>query len=285
MAINHVEIQDFLVFKGEFAADFCPGVNVLIGGNGTGKTTIMRKMYTSSEVHRLGPSQSKNFIVRRSGDEKCVFIPEKDILEHAKGLLPFIIEKQTGFSSIFMDVLVKAQDIPTQKQSDLQKDIGKTISKIIDGKVEWDQGDGSFYTIKTDGARIPFANEASGFKKFGLLGLLVSCGQLEPGTILFWDEPENSLNPELIPKLVEILLELAKNGVQIFIATHSEILASYFSVLKSKNDSVMFYSLYKDGERINVASSDRFEWLNPNKLTEEPVKLYEKRLDKVFGNE
>jgi energy-coupling factor transporter ATP-binding protein EcfA2 len=41
-AITRVEIEDFLVFKGKFAADFCPGVNVLIGGNGTGKTTLMK---------------------------------------------------------------------------------------------------------------------------------------------------------------------------------------------------------------------------------------------------
>jgi energy-coupling factor transporter ATP-binding protein EcfA2 len=43
--ITRVELKDFLVFKGEFKADFCPGVNVLIGGNGTGKTTLMKVMY------------------------------------------------------------------------------------------------------------------------------------------------------------------------------------------------------------------------------------------------
>ena len=37
MAVNRVEIKDFLVFKGEFSADFCPSVNVFIGGKSTGK--------------------------------------------------------------------------------------------------------------------------------------------------------------------------------------------------------------------------------------------------------
>jgi ATPase involved in DNA repair len=37
MAINRIEIKDFLVFKGEFAANFCPGVNVLIGATVRGK--------------------------------------------------------------------------------------------------------------------------------------------------------------------------------------------------------------------------------------------------------
>jgi hypothetical protein len=30
MAIKRAKIKDFLVFTGEFAMDFCPGVNVLI---------------------------------------------------------------------------------------------------------------------------------------------------------------------------------------------------------------------------------------------------------------
>jgi AAA15 family ATPase/GTPase len=45
MAINRVEIKNFLVFKGEFSADFCPGVNVIIGANGTGKTTLIKYLY------------------------------------------------------------------------------------------------------------------------------------------------------------------------------------------------------------------------------------------------
>ena len=313
MAINRVEIEDFLAFKGKFMADFCPGVNVFIGGNGTGKTTLLREMYsvatrnphyfsqplTHADMSMFVHEQLSRYKYGElSGDfnnihvgfnEKeitsTVYITEKDILEHAKGLLTFIEQKQTGFSQIYKDVLLNAQDIPTQKQTEVQKHIGGIISDIIGGEIKWDKGDGSFYTIKANGNRIPFANEASGFKKFGFLGLLVASGKLDPGSVLFWDEPENSLNPELVPVLVDILLELSRNGVQIFIATHSEILASYFSVLKGKDDSVMFYSLYKDGEQIKYDSNDRFNLLNPNNLIDEPVKLYEKQLDKVLGDE
>jgi AAA15 family ATPase/GTPase len=298
MAINRVEIKDFLVFKGEFAADFCPGVNVLIGGNGTGKTTLLKAMYKQKPDRPYPPdadfkggetlfANEGNISVSKIKFEgnlnTFVYIPEKDILEHSKGLLTFIEQKQTGFGQVYKDVLISAQDVPTQEQSEAQKSIGQKITAIIGGNICWDKDEGSFYTLKTDGTRIPFTNEASGYKKLGYLGLLVSSGQLETGSILFWDEPENSLNPELVPALVDILLELSRNGVQIFVATHSEILSSYFAVNRRSGDEVMFTALYKDGEKVKANTSDRFDLLEPNNLKDEPVKLYKKEIVKGLG--
>ena len=307
MAIKRIEVKDFLVFKGEFAADFCHGVNVLIGGNGTGKTTIMRCLYelkglsthTGGVFFEPSPmsdlSNYKDVAFQRNWGNaftegpinNYVYVPEKDILEHAKGLLSFIKQKQTGFSAIYEDVLITAQDVPTQEQTEIQKSVGQKIASIIGGIVHWEQGDGMFYTIRTDGIRIPFAYEASGFKKLGYLGLLIASGQLESGSVLFWDEPENSLNPELIPELVNILLELSRNSVQIFIATHSELLASYFAVSRKKGDHMKFISLYTDNDSGKIKSDmdDRFDLLEPNSLTAEPVKLYELQIVKgLNGN-
>ena len=50
MAIDRVEISDFLVFKGKFVTSFCPGVNVLIGENGTGKTTLLKLLYAATDA-------------------------------------------------------------------------------------------------------------------------------------------------------------------------------------------------------------------------------------------
>ncbi|MDR1135551.1 MAG: AAA family ATPase [Clostridiales Family XIII bacterium] len=196
MAVNHVEIKNFLVFKGEFAVDFCPGMNVFIGGNGTGKTTLLRAVYDyrlfpkSSTVstltdNRWGDLINKGYTRNEISENSItvspavsvknrVYIPEKDILEHAKGLLSFIEEKETGFSWIYRDALIKAQDVPTRKQSESQRRIWKIIYDIIGGEVKWDQEKGYFYTIKENGDRILFATEASGFKKLGFLGLLVA---------------------------------------------------------------------------------------------------------------
>ena len=50
MAINRIELKDFLVFKREFATEFCSGVNVLIGENGTGKTTLLKLLYAGTNI-------------------------------------------------------------------------------------------------------------------------------------------------------------------------------------------------------------------------------------------
>ena len=277
MAINRAEIRNLFVFKGEFEVDFCPGINVIIGSNGTGKTTLLRAMYYYP-ARKLIDCISINYF-DDDWDGDCIFIPEKDMLSHSKGLPETVRHGNAQFSQIEVDIIERARVLPSAPEQPLYW----KICDIISGEPEHDGQ--SFYMNRNDVDKpIPFSMEASGYRKFGLLALLIRNEQIKPGSVLFWDEPENSLNPELIPKLVDILLELSRNGVQIFIATHSEILSSYFAVNREKSDSVMFYSLYKDGEVVKSSSNDRFDLLHPNNLTAEPVKLYEKEIEKGLGS-
>ena len=310
MAINCVEIKNFLVFKGKFFAEFCPGANVIIGANGTGKTTLIKYLYwwsgnnkyldlESNPDHRFkftgiehyfGGLQAEkdidsNFFFRIEAIKEIydrIYIPEKDMLSHSTGLLALYNKRAIPFEKTYIDIVENAEFPETKEISPLCQKLLDKIGNIIDGKVVYEQD--AFNIEKKNRKRFHFSLEASGFRKFGLLWKLLRNGLLEKESLLFWDEPENSLNPELIPALVDILLELTRNGVQVFLATHSEILASYFSINKEQDDSVMFYSLYKDESgMIKADKSDRFDLLDPNNLTAEPVKLYEKELEKGLG--
>ena len=317
MAINRVELNDFLVFKGEFATDFCPGVNVLIGGNGTGKTTLLKAMYMFCDSKKMGHesrSKAETGLLRvheaismppyflhidtaysstgnTCDDNDChsklavngfdpnqqvVFIPTNDMLSHSKGFLPLYYEREMPFDVTYVDILTKAGLPVTREVTPVTTKILDNIKGVIGGEVVYEND--IFYIQKKDGIKTPFTLEASGYRKLGLLWKLLRNGLFESGSILFWDEPENSLSPEQVPILVDILLELSRNGVQIFVATHSEILASYFAVNREKGDIVMFTSLYKEGDQIKANTSDRFDLLEPNKLTAEILHLYEKQL-------
>jgi predicted ATP-dependent endonuclease of OLD family len=168
--------------------------------------------------------------------------------------------------------------------SDTSKSLIKEISDI--SKIQSTDTSNSFrrYVERSDIGKILLELEASGFQKLALLFQMLSKGWLESGSILLWDEPENSFNPELIPVLVDILLELSRNGVQIFAATHSELLANEFSISKKDDDSVKFFSLYKGNDGTIKADTDsRFDLLEPNKLTEAVVKQYKREIERGLG--
>jgi AAA15 family ATPase/GTPase len=296
MAVNRVEIKDFLVFKGEFKADFCAGVNVLIGGNGTGKTTLLRAIAIQpilSYPYLLGQSTASENTpdLRKIGNavevfpfpdgkynkDRHVFIPVNEMLSHPE-IYPMSQKYNLPYNNTEVEIIENAMLPATKEFTPNAATVLDVLSKEIGGEVVFENN--QFYICKANGEKLPFSLEASGFQKLGLLWKLIRNGLLESESVLFWDEPENSLNPEIVPILVDVLLQLSRNGVQIFIATHSELLAEYFAVLreKSKGDEVKFFSLYKDGEQIKYDAGDRFDLLTPNDLMTEPVKLYEKQL-------
>ncbi|MDH8701939.1 AAA15 family ATPase/GTPase [Dysgonomonadaceae bacterium PH5-43] len=306
MAISRITIKDLFVFNGEFTAQFCSGVNVFTGGNGTGKTTLLRAIAVrpilgfpyqpfdntaflntpglrNVKLVGKGSVEVEPFQDEKYDKNKHIFIPVNDMLSHPE-LYPMAQQYRLSYNNSEIDIIGNAILPITNEITPNATKILDIIKSIIGGEVIYEKD--TFYIAKSDGAKIPFVLEASGFRKFGLLWKLLRNGLLESESVLFWDEPENSLNPELIPVLVDILLELSRNGVQIFIATHSEMLASYFSVNQQKGDNVMFYSLYKnEQEEVKIDSNDRFDLLKQNKLTEEPVKLYEKKIEKELGND
>ena len=330
MAIKSIDILNVMVFQrqsrknngrcklgeikkndklsGGFHLDFCDGINVLIGENGVGKTTILKMIYAATQWSNEKTIQGKNkkltdffsnslkdsdklknedrkedycyykvsydnhvFEDRLSHNEnsnfddwlglniQSVFIPSTEMLSHSKGFLAMNQKYSMPFDSTQIDIIVNASLPETREISELCKSVLEEISNAIDGIVIYENDE--FYVIKRDGRKIDFSLEAEGFRKLGLLWKLVRNGLLEKGTILLWDEPEANLNPELYSLLANILLELQKNGVQIFIATHSYNFAKYLEIRRFEKEQVMFHNLYKGDSEvsdiINVDFSDR----------------------------
>jgi ABC-type ATPase involved in cell division len=355
--ITRVELKDFLVFKGVFVADFCPGVNVLVGQNSTGKTTLLKVMYRlcnerteklseyffnignttgfngnefesakvifdagndcavihSSRISenplsgelfqdgtwipiKFGEYFGKNYPIMSLPEEEkgrdelylasqpiktsAVFVPTAEMLSHSKGLLEMLAKyREIPFDKTQVDILVNAGLPEIKETSGLGKKITEDISDIIDGDVEYDNG--VFYVVKKSGKQREFSSEASGYRKFGLLWKLLRNGLLEPGSILFWDHPEVSINPALMPNLVDALLELQRGGVQIFVATHSDLLANEFSISRKDSDALKFFSLYRNASGGIEADTDtRYDLLVPNSLIQTTVEQYEREIKK-----
>lgn len=134
---------------------------------------------------------------------KSIFIPAKEMLSHSKGFLALYNKYKIPFDKTYIDIIVNAELPEARETSDLNNALLATISNVIGGKVLHENG--TFYIVKNNGNKIEFPIEAEGLCKFGLLWKLIKNGLLEEGTVLFWDEPEANINPELMPILVELM--------------------------------------------------------------------------------
>lgn len=308
MSIKTIEISDIMVFQRHqgknndgFRLEFCDGINVLIGENGVGKTTILKMIYAAAQrsVSQTVQEKSKRLLQFFSNslkdtdvlknaaykedcyykvsdgthtfedslshkdisncdnwlglDIQSVFIPTMEMLSHANGFLAMNQKYNMPFDGTQIDIIVNASLPETREIPAVMKGVLEKLSSVIDGTVILEND--SFYVLKNDGRKVDFSLEAEGLRKLGLLWKLIRNGLLEKGTILLWDEPEANLNPELYSLVAEILLELQRNGIQVFVATHSYNFAKYLEIRRTFKEQVKFHNLYKSG----VLLSDKAE--------------------------
>lgn len=198
-----------------------------------------------------------------------IFIPAKEILSHSYNLNAASEKNNVRFDDTYLDIINAAKiDISVGRNSATKDAMLKRIQEITHGKVLY------------DGKRDEFNLVAEGVRKMALLWQLVKNGTLENGSILFWNEPESNINPSYISIIVELLLELQRKGVQVFVSTHDYMIASYFEVRKAKNDSIAFHSLSHVGKTCDLIyeKKEKFADLKNNAI----VSAFDKLLDEIY---
>ena len=139
--------------------------------------------------------------------------------------------------------------------------------------------------------RLSTGMTAEGFRKIGVLQRLLSNGSLNPGTSgpLLWDEPESNLNPKLMRDLVQALLELARNGQQVILATHDYVLLKWFDLLmdKGKGDHVVFHCLYRVEPSFDVKRESRSEYsiVGRSAISNTFAELYDEDVKRALGGD
>jgi len=140
--------------------------------------------------------------------------------------------------------------------------------------------------VAKDDSSLASSMTAEGFRKIGVLHRLLCNGSINPGAtgVLLWDEPEANLNPRLIKNLVQVLLELSRNGQQIILATHDYVLLKWFDLLmdKGKEDHVRFHVLAQDpGVRgVSIHSTDDYSMLANTGIAKTFSELYDAEIER-----
>ena len=124
---------------------------------------------------------------------------------------------------------------------------------------------------------------AEGLRKIATLIQLQRNGWISPGTTLFWDEPEVNINPILMGEIIRALFSLARQGVQIFIATHSYVILKEIDLQKLKSDSVCYFGFQKNDAGTTVKLTKDFPLLQPNSILDQYASLYDRELTRSTG--
>jgi len=123
---------------------------------------------------------------------------------------------------------------------------------------------------------------AEGLRKIATLHTLLQNGSIKPGTTVFWDEPEVNLNPVLMDEVVRALFEIARTGVQIFLATHSYVLLEELKDAANPNE-VRYFGFERKDEGVSVNPTDDLALLRPNPILRQYESLYNRKMLKAFS--
>ena len=160
-----------------------------------------------------------------------VFLPPHELLTLYPGFVAVYDGHYLEFEEIHRDTCVLlGQPAPRDPRRALASERIGPIEDELGGTVELDVN-GRFY-LKTVGlGRVEMPLLAEGLRKLAMLARLVATGSLLGSGYLFWDEPEANLNPRLIKSMAIAILDLCRDGVQVFVATHSLFLLRELEIL------------------------------------------------------
>ena len=335
MPLAKVKLTNFTAFR-QLEVEFSPGINALVGENGTGKTHLLKVCYAASalaqpgdsfadkllrvfrpaagDASRLVKASAKNalgsvevfrpscsvaatfskdataavsdaesgFREGQSSPLPSVYIPANELLAAAPGLLARYAAGEVPGAEVAADILRRAYLPPLPvPPEDGRQPLLTALEKVIGGSVA--VKDDEFF-LEGKHSRLEFSLLAEGIRKLALLWLLIRNGSLSDGSVLFWDEPETNLNPQLYGVLIQTLLELQRAGVQIFLATHDYVILKELDLRLKDTDQVAYHALYRDEtEEIACHTTGHYLGIRPNAISEAFDTLYDREIERSLG--
>lgn len=213
---------------------------------------------------------------------ESVYIPVKEMLSNAPGFRSLYSQREVHFEEIYADILDRAYRPALRGPIDRRREhLLNILQKAIDGKVTVKEEE---FFLRNKQGNLEFSLLAEGLRKLGLLWLLIQNGTLLSGSVLFWDEPETNLNPKLFGVLMDILLELQRGGVQVFLATHDYVILKELDLRKKRDDQIAFHSLYReDRGEIGCHTAANYLDIHPNAIAEAFADLYDREVKRSLG--
>ncbi|MFA5048747.1 MAG: ATP-binding protein [Patescibacteria group bacterium] len=209
-------------------------------------------------------------------ESNSLFLPAKEVLSlHHIILKSREQDKVFGFDDTYLDLARALRQAPKREKN--YKEFAQSrqsLEDILGGRVEYDEASGR-WQFRKGNQKFPIGVTAEGIKKIAILDTLLSNRYLDTDSMVFIDEPEAALHPLAISQLLEIVVTLAKCGIQFFFASHS-----YFVVKK------LFLIAQKEGISIPIISESNATWqcadlqegMPDNPIINESIQLYKEEV-------
>ncbi len=213
-----------------------------------------------------------------------VFIPVKDMMANAPGFQALYEHRDIHFEEIYADIIARASLPALKGPADKdRKKLLKILQDAIDGKVVQKKEE---FFLKNAQGELEFTLLAEGLRKLALIWQLIQNGILLKGTVLFWDEPEANLNPTLMKVVAEILVNLQRQGVQVFVATHDFVFLKRLAMEITAEDKILYHSFFRDlkTHEIKVNSTEEYENISPNSIDESFENIADEEIQQAIKN-
>ncbi len=241
--------------------------------------TRPHRRYVRLEFETRANGEVKETLRRWRGDPlESAFIPVKEMLSNGPGFRSLYSRREVHFEEVYSDLLDRAyQPILRGPMDQDRKKILAKLSKALPGRVTVKNEE---FFFRDQRGNLEFTLLAEGFRKLGLIWLLIQNGTLLDGSVLFWDEPEANLNPSVLGHVVETVLALQRLGVQVFLATHDFSVLKEFDLRRQAADEVQFHAFSRapETDRIEFRTSNNYLTLGPNAIEQSMSDLFDREV-------
>lgn len=164
------------------------------------------------------------------------------------------------------------------------RELLQPLEAAMGGSIELERG-GRFY-LKLPNEEMEMHLVAEGLRKLAMVARLIATGSLLDKGYLFWDEPEANLNPKIVRQVASTIVNLAHNGIQVFVATHSLFLMREIHILLKQSESALdarFFGFHLEDGGVNVKSGKSMDDVGDVTSLIEDLSQSERYIDLEMG--
>ena len=243
-----------------------------------GHLTFHMKEYNGGEINYSFSPAAERQIVNVENTCKpratnSVFIPAKEVLSLMETVIHDREMRQVfSFDETYYDLAKALTPTTSGKLSQEFLHARGQLESAIHGHIVYSKKKKAWvFTEANSNAEFSIQVTSEGTKKIAILDTLIGNHYLSKKSVVFIDEPEAGLHPQLLVEFLDIISVLSEYGVQFFIASHSYfVIKKLYLIAQEQRIDIPVISFTKDGYECSNLKDD----MPDNPIIRQSVDLY-----------